>query len=158
MEGNGSAPEILDPASWFVDKARTDYFTIENPRDRSTAQVTVRMLDAGDKAEISEIALEEAGGRISLARQRLEEVQRCLVSWTIPGGPPTPELIRRLPPPVLEQIHNGYKLLEGGIEIDRDVPLDRQSSGGSSGTSPRETEPAAIGSSSRDEHSHEDVG
>lgn len=146
MTDNGEARvvsgEVLDSVGWFVDKSLTDYFTIENPRDHTTAKVTVRMLDSGDKAEISEIALEESGGRISIARQRLEEVTRCVVAWTIPGGPPTAELIRRLPGPVLEQIHNGYKLIEGGVALNRDVPLDKQDSAPPPEISEREPEHA----------------
>lgn len=127
---------------WVVDKGDLQWFTVENPQTRETATVTVRMLDAGDKAEISEIAIGDGSASMSIAMQRLQEVTRAVVDWTLPVGPPTPEVIRRLPPPVLEQIHNGYKLLEGGEDFDHDLPLSRQEesptarSGGSSSEQP----------------------
>lgn len=96
---------------WFVE--RTTYTRkITHPDSGSEAEVTMRPLNAGDRAEFNEIRLlssEDGEGRgegqLRPGRMQLLAVERAIVSWTIPGPGPTAETIAQLDPRIFDQLY-----------------------------------------------------
>jgi hypothetical protein len=96
---------------WTVDTTKTYTREIEHGKEKAT--VTMRPLDAGDRAELSEIRLmlAEGGdeGILSAGRIKILTVAKAIVSWTIPSPnsepfEPTEQNIRTLEPDVFEQL------------------------------------------------------
>jgi hypothetical protein len=95
-------------------KAELDELTDELERVHAAnpdCSVTLRLLDAGAKAEIEDtVALdvdadaETATPRPQVGRMKILVVEKAIVDWTIPGPSPTPSTIRALHPAVFEQI------------------------------------------------------
>lgn len=96
---------------WFVE--RTTYErTIRHPDTKAEAVLTMRPLNAGDRAEFNEIRLLSSDdgsgggeGQLRPGRMQLLAVERAVVAWTIPGPGPTAEAIAQLDPRVFDQIY-----------------------------------------------------
>lgn len=93
---------------WFVQR-ETYTRKIVHPASKAEAEVTMRPLNAGDRAEFNEIRLlsdGEGGGQgiMSPGRIQLLTVERAVVTWTIPGPGPTAETIAQLDPVIFEQL------------------------------------------------------
>lgn len=97
---------------WFTETATYDV-PLEHEGEKAT--VTLRPLDAGDRAELQdtmrmELAAEEGSdeGRITpemkMGSMRMLTVERAVVSWTLPGPGPTRASVRSLHPDVFEKI------------------------------------------------------
>jgi hypothetical protein len=101
--------------TWFVER-ETYVRKIVDPESKEEAEVTMRPLNAGDRAEFNEIRLlsdGEGGGEGTLrpGRMQLLTVERAVVSWTIPGPQPSAEAIFQLDPRVFDQL---YELVSFG--------------------------------------------
>lgn len=83
-------------------------------------EVTLRLLNAGDRAEIDALAFEVGGtsetdargsARHSVTAVKIKTVSKALVGWTVPDPPrPTPEIVAQLHPDFLDAIfaHVGF--------------------------------------------------
>ena len=105
--------------SWFVQRETYDRKIIY-PGTDDEASVTMRPLNAGDRAEFNEIRLlsDGAGGgeaQMQPGRMQLLTVERAVVSWTIPGPGPSAETIQQLDPRVFDQL---YELVSFGNPPD----------------------------------------
>lgn len=93
---------------WFVQR-ETYTRKILHPASKAEAEVTMRPLNAGDRAEFNEIRLlsdGEGGGEgvLQPGRIQLLTVERAVVEWTIPGPGPTAASIAQLEPNIFEQL------------------------------------------------------
>jgi len=80
------------------------------PGRGEVAVVTLRMLNAGDMAELQDrlkmsMSDENEDASVYLGTLRRLTVQKALIDWTIPGPKPSPEAISQLEPHVFEQIY-----------------------------------------------------
>src|SRR3954462_2543813 len=101
--------------TWFVER-ETYTRKIIDPESKKEAEVTMRPLNAGDRAEFNEIRLLSDGegggeGQLQPGRMQLLAVERAVVTWTIPGPGPTAETIAQLDPRVFDQL---YELVSFG--------------------------------------------
>lgn len=95
---------------WFVNR---DTYTvdIEHPDTKEKATVTMRPLNAGDRAEFNEIRILQSDdddgaseGSIRPGRMQLLTVERAVTEWTLPQ-PPSSATIANLDPRVFDQIY-----------------------------------------------------
>jgi hypothetical protein len=127
-------------SDWFVKNDTYDR-EIEHPVTKEKATVTMRPLNAGDRAEFNEIRLlysapdEDGGeaeteGAIRPGRMQILAVRRALVSWTI-DMPITDATVQQLDPRVFDQIYGhvsfgnpkAQEVVEGtAVPLRRDAP------------------------------------
>jgi hypothetical protein len=75
------------------------------------AEVTFRVLNAGDMAAIQDLMRMSFGdddnhdAALLIGTMRQLTVQKAVVDWTIPGPKPTPESIAQLEPDVFDQLY-----------------------------------------------------
>lgn len=79
-------------------------------RERLTATVSLRPLNAGHVARMNELKLKSDGASIDLGAAKVLAVEFALVDWSLPT-PITADTIKQLNPMVFEQI---YELVDGG--------------------------------------------
>lgn len=96
-------------SEWFVE--RTTYTRKIKAASGAEAEVVMRPLNAGDRAEFNEIQLfqdedGEGSGRLRPGRMQLLMVERAVVSWTIPGPGPSSESIAQLDPRIFDQLYD----------------------------------------------------
>lgn len=94
---------------WFTRRDTYDR-TIEHPDDsEAKITVTLRPLNAGDRAELQEMQIVDDGegggeGKVSLARQQVRAMQLALVAWSLPEAL-SPDTIAQLEPKVFDAIY-----------------------------------------------------
>lgn len=91
--------------AWFVD-AQNYSRTIRDPESGEEAQVTLRPLNAGDRAMLEDtvqLQAESGDPQVLLGTMKRLTVERAVVDWTLPLAA-TPETLRSLHPDVFEQI------------------------------------------------------
>ena len=118
-------------SSWLT-PSETYTESIAHPYDEAAEplEVELRYLNAGDKAELEDtIAITgsdpdnpEVG--VKLGTMKLLTVSRALVRWSIPEAP-TPAILRRLDPAVLESIFSRIRM---GAAVPPTAPADASSS------------------------------
>lgn len=117
---------------WFVSRETYDREVAHPDDENEKITVTLRPLNAGDRAELQEMRIGagddgEGEGRVSLARQQVHAVQLALVAWSLPQAV-SPETIAQLDPRVFDGIykHVSFGNPKADDPEDKTVPLVRE--------------------------------
>lgn len=92
----------------FFVKNLTYTRTIKDPESGEEATVTLRPLNAGDRAELQDLTRmsggDDGGAELRLGAMQLVTLKRAIVDWTLPE-PTTAEAIAGLHPDVFDAIY-----------------------------------------------------
>lgn len=117
----------MKASQWFVQRDTYER-EIEHPETKEKATVTMRPLNAGDRAELQELRLVEGEdgegeGRIHIARQQLHAVRLALAAWSI-DTPITADTIAQLDPRVFDQIYKHVSFGNPSEVVDAEARED----------------------------------
>jgi hypothetical protein len=95
--------------SWFTTREPYDREVVHPKDPEAKMTVTLRPLNAGDRAELQEMQITggedgEGEGKVSLARQQVRALQLALVAWSLPEAV-SPDTIAQLEPAVFDAIY-----------------------------------------------------
>jgi hypothetical protein len=115
---------------------------VKDPETGATVTVTLRRLNAADKARLDDTlrmefeSEDEITAELKLGTWRMLTVKAAVVSWDSPGDPPpTPEVIEALHPDVFEQIHAAIEA-KGDATAPEEEPAAPAENAGEGPTAP----------------------
>ena len=102
--------------------------TIKDPDTGDEATITLRPLNAGDRAELQDLTRmqmgDEGSAELRLGQMQLITVSRAIVDWTL-DEPTTPEAVAMLHPDVFDDIYSHISWGSVPVEEPADAsPLD----------------------------------
>ena len=93
----------------FFTRSATYKRTIKDPDTGDEATITLRPLNAGDRAELQDLTRmqmgDEGSAELRLGQMQLITVSRAIVDWTL-DEPTTPEAVAMLHPDVFDDIYS----------------------------------------------------
>jgi len=92
--------------TWLASEA--EHYTIDvlDPETGDRATVTCKRLTAADHAKVQDAQFDEERGE---GHARFVIVSHAVVSWTIPVGPYSPDMLAAIDPSVFLQIYAGIR-------------------------------------------------